>query len=648
MRARWLVGLLIGLAGVGCRQDAPAPPRTPVSPAPHVAAPPAPPASPTREQDALWALAPEGTTLGIVASPRGVALVERGMLAIQEVVASSPDLAWLHSQVMQALLRRVGTVTPTLAGFGLTHDKSFALFVTDTGQLVLVVPIRDRDKFLALAHGTKGADGDQLDGGVCKTIDGRYVCVQRPELLARLGGGGLDAIRNTAGARGDVEIAACDRGPRGPSIAVAAALDRGTFVLRGTVGRAPHEIVDKLGAPSRPRAGSATAGGFGVLDVALVLRQLPAVRLAPGVTLADLARSVSGPLTYVIGSGTTDPGVRIPLRDPAAARAMVEHCAELPALAGATVHDGTCHVPIPGSAIAFDGWVEGDELRIGDRASGPATPVAASPLAGEIAQGEWSAAFFGRGSYLAFKQARTQLPGAPPEADFIALTLPLFSELGIAIRKDGDALHFVLGARTVWTNPDDIVKKLLAISSADIQSGKAAQIAASIARAAPNSPFAQDVKAGWSGFVGVAAPIGVIAGVAIPALADGIKRARRPEAEVHLDLIGKVARRIYLGTGAFPRGEVALTPAASCCHGREIHCVSSPADWEQPVWKALEFKIDQPSLFRYSYKSDGKTMTATAVGDLDCDGVEITYELRGVIESIMPKFTLIPPPPNSD
>src|SRR6266478_1926075 len=64
-------------------------------------------------------------------------------------------------------------------------------------------------------------------------------------------------------------------------------------------------------------------------------------------------------------------------------------------------------------------------------------------------------------------------------------------------------------------------------------------------------------------------------------------------------------------------------------------------DWtSDPVWTALEFQIDEPNLFHYSYESDGKTFKATAVGDLDCDGKPSTYTLDGKSENGNPSVTL--------
>jgi hypothetical protein len=184
----------------------------------------------------------------------------------QDVLTSSADFAALQAEVMHGLMRAFGTPSPTLAGFGLSHDKGFALFVVDGGQVVMVLPVGDRDRFVAALEGRKGADGDVVASWACQTIGGRYVCAQRRGLLAKLGRGGLDAVRRSAAARGEIEIAG--RGliePVGRSFAAVAELDRGTVILRGTV-EAASLVTDLLGAPGRPRADAVAAAGFGVVD----------------------------------------------------------------------------------------------------------------------------------------------------------------------------------------------------------------------------------------------------------------------------------------------------------------------------------------------------------------------------------------------
>ena len=62
-----------------------------------------------------------------------------------------------------------------------------------------------------------------------------------------------------------------------------------------------------------------------------------------------------------------------------------------------------------------------------------------------------------------------------------------------------------------------------------------------------------------------------------------------------------------------------------------------------PAWDELDFEIGEPSFFRYGYQSDGATLTATAVGDLDCDGNEVTYTLTVTTAGGTPEVTRTKP-----
>jgi hypothetical protein len=103
MRAVW-VGLVLVL---GCSSTGPVADRK----VPAVAAPAAP-ATPD-ERDLLWALAPEGATLGVVVSPRGVALIDRAVTTAQDVLSSSADFAAIQAEVMRGLMRAFGTPSPS-------------------------------------------------------------------------------------------------------------------------------------------------------------------------------------------------------------------------------------------------------------------------------------------------------------------------------------------------------------------------------------------------------------------------------------------------------------------------------------------------------------------------------------------------------
>src|SRR5438445_4054055 len=130
------------------------------------------------------------------------------------------------------------------------------------------------------------------------------------------------------------------------------------------------------------------------------------------------------------------------------------------------------------------------------------------------------------------------------------------------------------------------------------------------------------------------------------------RKQQATEAKVLLNGIAKDAKAAYVETAQFPKGKTATLPesaGAACCEGPGHKCSVSTAWASDPVWSALRFSIDEPTLFRYSYEStDGQSFTATAVGDLDCDGTTITYTVTGTAKDGNPSTTLVEPAPGTD
>jgi hypothetical protein len=141
---------------------------------------------------------------------------------------------------------------------------------------------------------------------------------------------------------------------------------------------------------------------------------------------------------------------------------------------------------------------------------------------------------------------------------------------------------------------------------------------------------------------------------------DYTAKSKVTEAGSVLNQIGKGAKRVYGETGAFPIGTAKLLPAnnasgdrgGGCCGGKsdgqkvDNKCPVSK-DWAgDPVWSALGFSVDERSAYRYQYDSkDGKTFTATAVGDVDCDGQPATFTLTGKLDPAgNPTMDLVKPP----
>jgi hypothetical protein len=133
-------------------------------------------------------------------------------------------------------------------------------------------------------------------------------------------------------------------------------------------------------------------------------------------------------------------------------------------------------------------------------------------------------------------------------------------------------------------------------------------------------------------------------------------RTKRVEAALQLNKIARNAKRVYAETSSFVVGTAARLPAkpggGGCCGGKGAaanHCRADPAGFAaDPVWKKLEFQVDDDSLFYYDYTGTATSFTAQATGDLDCDGTEIVYVLTGTVANGSVQTQLVEPPPNAD
>ena len=154
----------------------------------------------------------------------------------------------------------------------------------------------------------------------------------------------------------------------------------------------------------------------------------------------------------------------------------------------------------------------------------------------------------------------------------------------------------------------------------------------------------------------VVAIIGILAAVAIPAFMDYMKRSKKTEAALQLNKIGKNAKRVYSETSSYITGTAGRLPAkpatGGCCGGGGAspnHCLAVPASFAaDATWKALDFQIDEDSLFYYDYTGAAATFTAKATGDLDCDNTEIVYTLAGTAVSGNPAVAITEPAVNAD
>ncbi|HEV8324795.1 MAG TPA: hypothetical protein VG389_24470 [Myxococcota bacterium] len=142
---------------------------------------------------------------------------------------------------------------------------------------------------------------------------------------------------------------------------------------------------------------------------------------------------------------------------------------------------------------------------------------------------------------------------------------------------------------------------------------------------------------------------GILAAVAIPAYLKYIRRAKTSEATMSLRKIFDSSVSYYdaeltdsdgkVMPKSFPASTDWTPPLGECCKHPGGKCPPDPALWDTPTWKALNFFIDDPHYYSYRYVSSGTgsdtgvAFTASASGDLNCDGVYSTFERIGSVDA---------------
>ena len=160
--------------------------------------------------------------------------------------------------------------------------------------------------------------------------------------------------------------------------------------------------------------------------------------------------------------------------------------------------------------------------------------------------------------------------------------------------------------------------------------------------------FSTHSNKGGEAFLGVI--LGIVVPVAIPAFIKYMRRAKTSEAIDELDKIYKGAAVYYMNQRIsragdklpcqFPAPTGMIPPVGPggehpCCSSKydsdgDGRCDSRPELWDDSTWSALSFQMSDQHFFAYEFDSSGTLsdarMTATAYGDLDCDGVWSTFQ----------------------
>jgi prepilin-type N-terminal cleavage/methylation domain-containing protein len=147
----------------------------------------------------------------------------------------------------------------------------------------------------------------------------------------------------------------------------------------------------------------------------------------------------------------------------------------------------------------------------------------------------------------------------------------------------------------------------------------------------------------------VVAIIGILAAVAIPAFMSYMKKSKKSEADLQLNAMMKNDKTYFITNAHFVQGTATELPATKACTSTGGKNPVTTAWVSDTVWTALDFQIDEATLFNYTYTSTAAAAaTATAIGDLDCDGISITYTLALSAPNGNPGATIIEPPVDSD
>jgi hypothetical protein len=109
-----------------------------------------------------------------------------------------------------------------------------------------------------------------------------------------------------------------------------------------------------------------------------------------------------------------------------------------------------------------------------------------------------------------------------------------------------------------------------------------------------------------------------------------LRRERAREAPGLLDALADRVEARWKERSRLPLEPAGPTPPLGACCDQGGTCAVDDAQWQAGGWAALGFTIDDPHRYSYQYvpAPDGKSAIVRAVGDLDCDGVRGTYEIK--------------------
>ncbi len=675
--------LLLG-CGTGCSKGTP--------PADGPAANP-----PGYQTNGLWKLAPADTYVGVVAAPGAGDTLAAAWTALASDLSRWPEsksaLAELHAMLPAEVFD-----PDARSQAGIDLARGAALFVTEQEEVLAVLPIADR----AAARARMGATTEVVDGVTvdvlggnmrCRELDARYLCASNTSLFASLGTSEVVATRiakRPTELRGEIEMFA-----RFELLPVPAGLggyfddvgmfdaalqfSRGAFTIRAHLQARPvHPLVRAFTeVPNSLAQRAAESQPTGLWSV-----RVPISKLAPA--------GIAGMLEPMVSAVGVDAQTDIidNLTGELAAHSITETGADTSLVIALGVQDGRRLQPlipmlcsmamstIPAWEVAMDGerctaaiapeslgsgagvtlqgpiklalGAEPNALRL--RVALPferlGTSAGMTPMARELATGDWNWSVYGSGNVTAVDRQpgkpALMVPGIPWSKPVMWLAAGFESMgLGLAIRDDG--VHALVHLGTQWANPEPVLRAYREIIHRYLNGEtKALDELATLAEKHPDTAFGRSYRADPSGLILPSFAVGLVAAVAIPSFMRYVNSSKSTEARVFVKRLHDNVHAYYHDppqSGSqpvskhLPRESIGPTPPIGTCCAQGGQCAPDPAWWAHPTWQALGFVIMDPHYYSYQYQvaDDGQSFTVRAIGDLDCDGNYATFEMDGQI-----------------
>jgi type IV pilus assembly protein PilA len=130
----------------------------------------------------------------------------------------------------------------------------------------------------------------------------------------------------------------------------------------------------------------------------------------------------------------------------------------------------------------------------------------------------------------------------------------------------------------------------------------------------------------------VVAIIGILAAIAIPAFIEYMNKGKKTEANLQLRSIETKVKTFRNEKARWPVAGTAMPTAVTNC----VYTKANEAAWLAAGWSEISFHVDEDSRYQYTWIPGGTAVaasTATAVGDLDCDGTPTTQRLDLTVDA---------------